>query len=33
MDKIHIDSPNFDPYVLLETLHKDTPSSYLVNAK
>ena len=28
IEKIHIDSPNFDPYTLLTTLYNDTPLSY-----
>ena len=30
IEKIHLDSPNFDPYVLLTTLYNDTPISYFM---
>lgn len=30
IDKIHIDSPNFDPYTLLTTLYNDTPLSHFM---
>lgn len=28
IEKIHIDSPDFDPYILLTTLYNDTPITY-----
>ena len=30
IEKIHIDSPNFDPYILLSTLYNDTPLSHFM---
>ena len=30
IEKIHIDSPSFDPYILLTTLYTDTPISYFM---
>lgn len=30
IEKIHIDSPNFDPYMLLTTLYNDTPISHFM---